>query len=67
MLNGLDGVSVVEDGADSIRVRLSAPATAPGVNAALVGGGVGVAALVPEQDSLEDVFVSLVEGVDVPR
>jgi hypothetical protein len=28
---------------------------------------VGVRALVPEHDSLEDVFVALVEGEDAPR
>jgi len=67
VLGGLDGVSVLEDGAGSIRVRLAAPATPANVNASLVGGGVGVSALVPEQDSLEDVFVALVEGSDVPR
>jgi hypothetical protein len=34
------------------------------VNGQLVSGGVAVSALVPEQDSLEDVFVALVEGAD---
>ena len=67
VLSGVRGVSVEQDGAGSIRVRLSDPATAAGVNAALVGGGIGVGALVPEQDSLEDVFVALVEGADAPR
>jgi ABC-2 type transport system ATP-binding protein len=67
VLSGLSGVTVQEDGSGSIRLRLSEPATAAGVNAALVGEGVGVEALVPEQDSLEDVFVALVEGADVPR
>jgi ABC-2 type transport system ATP-binding protein len=67
VLRSLTGVAVEEDGAGSIRVRLSTSATAAEVNAALVRGGVGVAALVPEQDSLEDVFVSLVKGADVPR
>ena len=42
-------------------------ATAPDVNAALVRAGVAVSALVPEEDSLEDVFVSLVRGADAPR
>ena len=37
------------------------------LNAALVGAGVAVHALVPERSSLEDVFLSLVEGADVPR
>ena len=44
------------DGA--IRVRVSEQTTAGQVNAALVRAGVEVSALVPEQDSLEDVFVA---------
>jgi ABC-2 type transport system ATP-binding protein len=67
VLRGLTSVAVEEAAPGSIRVRLSSSATAAEVNAALVRGGVGVAALVPEQDSLEDVFVSLVKGADVPR
>ena len=50
-----------------LRVELAPPATAAALNAALVAGGVAVSALVPEQESLEDVFVKLVEGADVPR
>jgi ABC-2 type transport system ATP-binding protein len=75
----LPGVSIDPDGAGpgQVLLRLAAPATAAGVNARLVSEGVEVSALVPEQDSLEDVFVSLVEradaklegegGADVPR
>ena len=37
------------------------------VNAALVGAGVRVSALVPERRSLEDVFLELVGGRDDPR
>jgi hypothetical protein len=37
------------------------------VNAALVGAGVRVSALVAERRSLEDVFLELVEGHDDPR
>ena len=37
------------------------------MNAALVAAGVEVSALVPEHESLEDVFVSLVEGGETPR
>jgi ABC-2 type transport system ATP-binding protein len=48
-------------------VELAPPATSAALNAALVGGGVAVSALVPEQESLEEVFVKLVEGADVPR
>ena len=66
----MDGATL--DGSETrggrvLRVELAPPATAALVNAALVTGGVQVSALVPEQESLEDVFVSLVEGADVPR
>jgi ABC-2 type transport system ATP-binding protein len=69
ILAGVEGVSM--DGAETspqtLRLRLAPPASAAGVNSALVSGGVAVSALVPEHESLEDVFVSLVEGADVPR
>jgi len=65
VLGTLAGVAI--EGDDPLRVRLSPPATAASVNAALVAGGVAVSALVPEQASLEDVFLSLVEGADAPR
>ncbi|TMK81719.1 MAG: ABC transporter ATP-binding protein [Actinobacteria bacterium] len=65
VLGTLAGVAI-EPG-DGLRVRLSPPATAASVNAALVAGGVAVSALVPEQAGLEDVFLSLVEGADAPR
>jgi ABC-2 type transport system ATP-binding protein len=70
ILSGLEGVSLIDgvpDSASTVLVRLASPASAAGVNAALVTGGVAVSALVPEHESLEDVFVSLVEGADVPR
>jgi ABC-2 type transport system ATP-binding protein len=60
-LAALPGVSV--DGASngsSLLVRLAPPATVAQVNAALVGAGVAVSALVPERQSLEDVFLALV-------
>ena len=59
-----------------IRVRSEAevagngpePVVSPAdVNAALVAAGIRVSALVPERDTLEDAFLSLVEGADVPR
>ena len=53
------------DGA--LRVRLAGGASAAGVNRALVSAGVDVSALVPERDSLEEAFLQLVEGADVPR
>lgn len=67
VLAAIDGVSVDADPAAALRVRLAAQATPAAVNAALVGAGLQVSALVPEHDSLEDVFVSLVEGEDSPR
>ena len=54
-------------GAGAITVTLLNPLTPADVNAALVGGGVRVSALVPVGDTLEDVFLHLVEGADVPR
>ena len=50
-----------------IDVTLADGAAPADVNAALVAAGVRVSALVPERDTLEDVFLHLVEGVDVPR
>jgi ABC-2 type transport system ATP-binding protein len=80
ILAAVEGATVAEPGegpsADAppgiedrvwVRVRLRPPATTADVNAALVAGGVRVSALVPERASLEDVFLSLTEGADVPR
>jgi hypothetical protein len=67
VLSSLDGVSLGEESAGPIRILLSEPATAASVNAALVGAGIGVHALRPEQDSLEEAFVHLVEGEESPR
>jgi ABC-2 type transport system ATP-binding protein len=50
-----------------VHVALADGAAPTEVNAALVSAGVRVSALVPERDTLEDVFLSLVEGADVPR
>ncbi len=60
----LEGVTIdadhePEDG--RIVVRLAPPATAGRLNAALVGAGVEVSELVAEHESLEDVFLELVE------
>jgi ABC-2 type transport system ATP-binding protein len=55
------------EGAGVVWVTLSDGITSAGVNAALVGEGLAVQALVPERSSLEDVFLELVEGADVPR
>jgi hypothetical protein len=63
----LEGVVVEQgdrrsDGAAAFTASLTSPATATSLNAALVSAGVGVSALVPVHESLEDVFVELVEG-----
>ncbi len=75
VIESLDGLAVDEDGASAraasgpgaLRVRLSGSMTSASVNAALVSAGIAVSALVPEHRSLEDVFMALVEGADVPR
>ena len=80
VLTRLHGVAVLDDPAVSvpegivrsgeIKLRLSdaaGPAGPAGVNAALVSAGVAVRALVPERDTLEDVFLALVGENDVPR
>jgi ABC-2 type transport system ATP-binding protein len=67
VLGHVEGVTLETREAGSLRIRLSAPATAATVNAALVGAGLAVSALIPERESLEDVFVSLVEGLEMPR
>jgi ABC-2 type transport system ATP-binding protein len=71
VLASLAGVSrddeARQSGPGAIRLRVAPPASAASVNTALVAAGVGVSALVPEHESLEDVFVSLVEGADAPR
>ena len=53
-------------GSGVVRIRLTGATTAA-VNAALVAAGIAVSTLTPERDSLEDVFLALVEGEDVPR
>jgi ABC-2 type transport system ATP-binding protein len=58
----MDGPSPV-----SITVSLPDGVTPAELNAALVAAGVRVSALVPERSTLEDVFLTLVEGADVPR
>ena len=50
-----------------VRVRTEDGTTSAEVNASLVGAGLRVSALVPERDTLEDVFFTLTEGADVPR
>jgi len=67
VLAGVEGVTLDGGGTAQLRVRLEVPATPAAVNAALVTGGVEVSALIPEHESLEDVFVSLVEGGETPR
>lgn len=69
------GFSLVADGGEPsqragsgvVRVALDDGASTATLNAALVAAGVGVFELAPERSSLEDVFMTLVEGADVPR
>ena len=67
----ITGAQIEDDGrsggAGMLTVRLSEGATPSALNAALVAAGVAVGALVPVRESLEDVFLELVEGADVPR
>jgi ABC-2 type transport system ATP-binding protein len=65
-LEGFSGVHA-EPLPGGVGVVLTDGTTPADVNAALVGAGLRVSALVPERDTLEDVFLHLVEGVDVPR
>ncbi len=64
ILRDLAGVAGIEGEGRVLRVHLDG-ATPAQVNAALVSGGVAVSALVSERDTLEDVFMSLVEGSGV--
>ena len=54
-------------GAGAITLTLQEGLSPAEVNAALVRAGIRVSALVPVGDTLEDVFLHLVEGADVPR
>jgi hypothetical protein len=60
-------VAASASGPGALDVTLSDGLGAADVNAALVRGGIRVHALEPQRDTLEDVFLHLVEGVDVPR
>jgi ABC-2 type transport system ATP-binding protein len=64
-LSPIEGIEVAADGELALKVRLGPRATAAEVNAALVRAGVAVSALVPERESLEDVFLALVGDGDV--
>ncbi len=65
ILRAVAGVAAADADGRLLRVRLDG-ASAAAVNAALVAGGIAVSALVPERESLEDVFLSLVEDRGVP-
>jgi ABC-2 type transport system ATP-binding protein len=71
LLERLDGTEVdtvaSASGPGFVAVSLSNGLSAADVNAALVRGGIAVHALEPQRDTLEDVFLHLVEGIDVPR
>ena len=60
-------VAASPSGPGVLNVRLSDGLGAADVNAALVRGGIRVQALEPQRDTLEDVFLHLVEGIDGPR
>jgi ABC-2 type transport system ATP-binding protein len=63
----LEGVTVAAgELPGSVVVHLDRDATASMVNVALVKADVAVSALMPERDTLEDVFLALVEDPDVP-
>jgi len=66
VVQALPGVTA-EAAPGGVLVRLADGADPADVNAALVAAGIRVRALVPERDSLEDAFFSLVEGADGPR
>ena len=65
--SSLEGIEAQRDGAGTLTASLAPPATASSLNAALVSAGVQVSALIPVHESLEDVFVELVEGADAVR
>ncbi len=65
VLAGMADVEASAGEEGSVFVRLSGEATPAGVNAALVNAGVAVSALVPERESLEDMFLELVGDGDV--
>ena len=54
-------------GSSEVTLSLADGASPADVNMALVEAGLRVSALVPDRHSLEDVFLALVEGADVPR
>jgi ABC-2 type transport system ATP-binding protein len=64
VLRDLHGVAVEETRGTSVHVRLAPPATPAAVNGTLVSSGVGVSALVPVHDTLEDAFLALVEDAE---
>jgi len=66
VVQALPGVTA-EAAPGGVLVRLADGADPADVNAAVVAAGIRVRALVPERDSLEDAFFSLVEGADGPR
>jgi ABC-type multidrug transport system ATPase subunit len=66
VVEDMPGVRVVDRSPGILRLRLDAPATPATMNAALVRAGIEVSGLAPERDTLEDVFLALVEDVGVP-
>ena len=62
-----DGNGRVAAGPGTLRVSLPPRLSAAELNRALVAAGAEVSALIPENDTLEDVFLAIVEGDDAPR
>jgi len=57
------GVAASAGGAGlAVSAAGTAPASAAGLNRALVGAGIGVSALAPVHESLEDVFLEVIGG-----
>jgi ABC-2 type transport system ATP-binding protein len=63
----LTTVGASSDGPGALLATFSDGVGPADLNALLVRAGVRVHALVPERDTLEDVFLHVVEGADVPR
>jgi len=67
VLAELDGVAFDSLDSTTLQVRVAPPATAAGINASLVSGGIAVSELAVEHERLEDVFLALTGADRVPR
>ena len=66
-MTGVTANCAQTQGPGTLSVTLDQGTAPSDVNSALVRAGVRVEALIPERETLEDVFLDLVEGIDVPR